>query len=311
MSIMDTLRQALFFATVNTLAYALIVYGNISLLFPRLYQKKKTAWYFLASILFLVAVGLIRTWIYMVIYPAWTQTKQEPLPKGEAIYITLAGFLIFFLSFIFRIAIDWFQLKRQAQKILEQKSIAELNLLKSQVQPHFLFNTLNNIYYEAYREAPRTALLIGRLSDIMRYFVEESPREKVTLSTEIQFLENYIALEKIRIRYGVKVTFAKEYNGDHTIPPMLLMPFVENIFKHGIDRSGQENTIFLSLREEAGYLLFLTENSLTDTPAPATKESSGLKNLEKRLTLLYGNNFELSTGRSDHAFNTRLKIPLI
>ncbi len=89
------------------------------------------------------------------------------------------------MSFVFRIAIEYFRVKRQAEQMLEQKkSLAELNLLKSQVQPHFLFNTLNNIYYEAFREAPRTALLIGRLSDIMRYFVDESPKEKVTLATE-------------------------------------------------------------------------------------------------------------------------------
>ena len=82
----------------------------------------------------------------------------------------LRGALTYTLSFIFRIAIAYFDLKQQSEKILAQKSQAELNLLKSQVQPHFLFNTLNNIYYEAYREAPRTAALIERLSDIMRYF---------------------------------------------------------------------------------------------------------------------------------------------
>src|SRR6201999_4376057 len=120
----------------------------------------------------------------------------------------------FMLSFVFRIALAYFRVKRQAELMLGKKSHAELNLLKSQVQPHFLFNTLNNIYYEAYREAPRTALLIGRLSNIMRYFVDESPKEKVALATEIKFLENYIALEEIRIRHGVTVNFSREYDGD-------------------------------------------------------------------------------------------------
>ena len=139
--------------------------------------------------------------------------------------------------------------------MLEQKSLAELNLLKSQVQPHFLFNTLNNIYYEAFREAPRTALLIGRLSDIMRYFVDESPKEKVTLATEIKFLENYIALEEIRIRHGVKVTFEQRYEGNPVIPPMLLMTFVENIFKHGIDRSAPATPLpFRCCRKETTWL---------------------------------------------------------
>ena len=142
-----------------------------------------------------------------------------------------------------------------------QKSQAELNLLKSQVQPHFLFNTLNNIYYEAYREAPRTAKLIERLSDIMRYFVDESPKDEVSLGTEIQFLENYIALEKIRIRGEIELDFIKDCNSDLRIPPMLLMTFVENIFKHGIDKSSSQNKIELSLVQQDGYLLFQTTKS--------------------------------------------------
>jgi LytS/YehU family sensor histidine kinase len=186
-----------------------------------------------------------------------------------------------------------------------------LNLLKSQVQPHFLFNTLNNIYYEAFRESPRTALLIGRLSEIMRYFVDESPKEKVALASEIQFLENYIALEKIRIRHGVRVIFIKEIESEHKIPPMLLMTFVENIFKHGIDRSGNENKIVLSLVERDDYLLFQTENPYFVKQANPAKEGFGIKNLQKRLTLLYGNDFELTVGKSEQFFCAFLKIPLV
>jgi LytS/YehU family sensor histidine kinase len=183
--------------------------------------------------------------------------------------------------------------------------------LKSQVQPHFLFNTLNNIYYEAFREAPRTALLIGRLSDIMRYFVDESPKEYVSLTTEVKFLENYIALEEIRIRHGVKVSFYQQFEGNPSIPPMLLITFVENIFKHGIDRSAAGNAFGLSLVQQDGFLLFNSENPL---PADAPKPSSqgfGLKNLEKRLILLYGDRFELRTIRTASVYRASLKIPLI
>jgi LytS/YehU family sensor histidine kinase len=185
--------------------------------------------------------------------------------------------------------------------MLEQKSVAELNLLKSQVQPHFLFNTLNNIYYEAFREAPRTALLIGRLSDIMRYFVDESPKEKVTLSTEVKFLENYIALEEIRIRHGVKVSFEQHYEGNPVIPPMLLMTFVENIFKHGIDRSATGNSFTVSLRQEGDYLVFTTLNAVPAEAPSSPQPGFGLKNLEKRLILLYGNRFELRTGPAGYS----------
>jgi sensor histidine kinase YesM len=228
---------------------------------------------------------------------------------GSVAQFLVAGLLTYMLSFIFRIAIAYFKLKQQAEEILLQKSQAELNLLKSQVQPHFLFNTLNNIYYEAYREAPRTAGLIERLSDIMRYFVDESPKDEVSLQTEVQFIENYIALEKIRIRHNTEINFVKEYNPDARIPPMLLMTFIENIFKHGIDKSSRKNKIDLSLVHQNGYLLFQTNNK----KVPKSQETShgfGIQNLRKRLNLLYGNAFELNVDCTDDQFTAFLKVPL-
>ena len=308
---MDGFYQSIIYTVINTFFYALLIYGNINVLFPRLYEKKKVAAYVVCSILFLASAGYIKAALARGIYNRYFAVKTESLTIADVIYVTVTSVVVFILSFVFRIALAYFTLKRQAQQMLEQKSVAELNLLKSQVQPHFLFNTLNNIYYEAFREAPRTALLIGRLSDIMRYFVDESPREKVSLSTEIQFLENYIALEKIRILHGVSVVFNKECEGESAIPPMLLMTFVENIFKHGVDRMGTDNKVAISLVQKEGYLIFRTENPLQESPSPSPKEGFGIKNLQKRLALLYGNNFELIVGPSEQSFHATLKIPLL
>jgi LytS/YehU family sensor histidine kinase len=227
-----------------------------------------------------------------------------------ALNFVIAGFLSYMLSFVFRIAIAYFGLKQQAEEILLQKSQAELNLLKSQVQPHFLFNTLNNIYYEAYREAPRTAGLIERLSDIMRYFVDESPKDEVSLQTEIQFIENYIALEKIRIRHKTEVSFVREYNPDSRIPPMLLMTFVENIFKHGVDKSSSDNKIDISLIQQNGSMMFQTCNRIHAVASKGQSHGFGIENLRKRLTMLYGNRFELNIEDNGQTFTAFLKVPL-
>jgi len=307
---MDGLLQSIVYTVLNTFFYAVIIYGNIDFLFPRLYQRKKIGLYILTSLLLLAAIGLFKTWIGQVIYNAWFAKKFYALTWQNAVYVTVGCAVAFILSFVFRIALAYFTLKRQAQQMQEQKSLVELNLLKSQVQPHFLFNTLNNIYYEAFREAPRTALLIGRLSEIMRYFVDESPKEKVILSTEIQFLENYIALEKIRIRHGVDVLFLKECDVNHLIPPMLLMTFVENIFKHGIDRSGTDNKVTMSLVEKDGYLIFQTENDLQEAPVTASSQGFGLENLQRRLNLLYDGRTQLNVSRSEKTYHAYLKIPL-
>lgn len=310
---MDGIGQSATYAVLNTFFYALTIYGNISLLFPRLYERGRIALYVLAAAAMLIGIGVIRALIYIPLYNRYFAgaNMKETLSLQEFVYFILGGLVIYTLSFVFRIALAYFGLKRQAEQMLEQKSQAELNLLKSQVQPHFLFNTLNNIYYEAFREAPRTALLIGRLSDIMRYFVDESPKEKVFLSTEVKFLENYIALEEIRIRHGVKVIFHQHFEGNPVLPPMLLMTFVENIFKHGIDRSAAGNEFSISLQQQDGFLLFTTDNNLPEETAPSAQPGFGLKNLEKRLILLYGNRFELRVTRTDSAFIAFLKIPLI
>jgi sensor histidine kinase YesM len=307
----DGLSQGIIWAVMGIFFYSVIIYGNIRLLYPKLYERGRITLYVLASAALLTAVGITRATLSTSIYNRWFAKTPEIVNIWTYLYFIFSGIVIYVLSFVFRIAMAYFRVKRQAEQMLEQKSQAELNLLKSQVQPHFLFNTLNNIYYEAYREAPRTAQLIGRLSDIMRYFVDESPKEKVSLATEIKFLENYIALEEIRIRHGVTVNFDKQFEGEPLLPPMLLMTFVENLFKHGIDRGAEGNTICLSLEQQDGHLLFTTENVLPDNAPVPAKRGFGLQNLEKRLTLLYGDKFVLNTTRTENHFKAFLKIPLV
>jgi len=303
--------QALLYTTINVIFYLLVIYGNIRMLFPRLYEKGHIVLYVISVILLLVGGGLGRGYLMMYISNTYfPMPKPEIMQISNMIYFVLSGTLTYMLSFVFRIAIAYFSLKQQSEKILAQKTYAELNLLKSQVQPHFLFNTLNNIYYEAYREAPRTAGLIERLSDIMRYFVDESPKDEVSMQTEVNFLENYIALEKIRIRHKTDIGFVKEYNAEARIPPMLLMTFVENIFKHGIDKSSKENKIEISLIQQEGFLLFQTCNRIH---AVASKEEShgfGIENLRRRLTMLYGTKFELNIECDGQTFTAFLKVPI-
>src|SRR5579863_6378605 len=303
--------QALLYTTINVIFYLLVIYGNIRMLFPRLYEKGHIVLYVISVILLLVGGGLGRGYLMMYISNTYfPMPKPEIMQISNMIYFVLSGTLTYMLSFVFRIAIAYFSLKQQSEKILAQKTYAELNLLKSQVQPHFLFNTLNNIYYEAYREAPRTAGLIERLSDIMRYFVDESPKDEVSMQTEVNFLENYIALEKIRIRHEAEIHFTKQCNGEASIPPMLLMTFVENIFKHGIDKSSSHNKVDISLIHEDGYLMFQTRNQIHEKPLKKDSHGFGIQNLRKRLTILFGTKFELKTDYSNQHFTAFLKVPL-
>lgn len=307
----DGAARAALSACNSCIFYALIVYGNINFLFPRYYQKKKYFLYLLFSMVLLVIAGLGRG--YLSLYIRNGDFAASPQWQGASTHITflLSVTTVFILSFVFRLAMAYFTLKQQSEKILLQQSQFELKLLKAQVQPHFLFNTLNAIYYEAYLEAPRTALLIDRLSDMIRYFVDQSSQELVQLSTEMQFLENYIALEKMRIQPEPEIVFHCTLDQQRKIPPMLLMTFVENIFKHGIDKISGNNRIFISLSEQEQQLVFQTRNYLNRHADPTRKQGIGLTNLRQRLTILYGKNFELHTAEeNDEYFVAHLKFPL-
>lgn len=294
--------------TIATITYLVAVYGNASWLIPRYYQANRRTAYFLAATLFLTVLLVARMYAEeQVLMPLHLAFYTWGLPHFSFVFIT--NFLAFLFGALLRITIDYVYLLRKQEEMRNQQLAAELNLLKAQVQPHFLFNTLNNIYYLAYTRNERTAEVVARLSDIMRYFVDEAPKERVPLLTEIDFLENYIELEQIRMLHKASVALEWDRVNDALIiPPMLLIPLVENIFKHGIDKSVEQNKVELTLEQQNGYLLFITRNSHYN-PEPNGKGGLGLTNLRKRLTLLYGNDFTLTTERTEHCYTATLKFP--
>ena len=307
---MDGLLKSAIVTVVNTASYAIIIYGNILFLYPVFYQKRRFGAYGISVAVFLILIGMLKGYVGMILYKYVLHIPTPPADLPELLSYVPGGVLIYVLSLVFRIALAYFTLKQQTEEILLQKSQAELNLLKSQVQPHFLFNALNSIYYRVYRVDPPSAGLIERLSDIMRYFVDESPKEAVPVSTEVAFIENYMELERIRIRHGASINFEKAYNPDLRIPPMLLMTFVENIFKHGIDKSRRQNPVTISLVQQNDCLIFKTSNRKIDPAADNQPGGFGIINLTKRLRILYGDKFELTIDSEEELFNAFLKIPL-
>ena len=307
---MDGLLKSAIYTVVNSASYAIIIYGNILFLYPVFYERRRFVAYGISVALLLILIGMLKGYAGMVLYKYVLHVPTPPTDFLGLLSYVPGGVLIYVLSLVFRFAIAYFTLRQQTEEILLQKSQAELNLLKSQVQPHFLFNALNSIYYRVYKVDLPSAGLIERLSDIMRYFVDESPKEVVPLSTEVAFIENYMELERIRIRHGASINFEKAYNPELRIPPMLLMTFVENIFKHGIDKSRRQNRVTISLVQQDAFLLFKTCNRKIDPAADNQPGGFGIINLTKRLRMLYGDKFELATDSEGELFSASLKIPL-
>lgn len=289
--------------------YLVIIYGNVLWLIPTWYARGRVGRYALVLLLFFVAVVALRMWVnYEVLFLRLKQTMYDYSPRQIA-YVAFSTFLTLIISVVAYAAIRYFSLLKMEEAREAQRYRAELDLLKARVQPHFLFNTLNNIYYEAYRESPRAAALIDKLSGMMRYFVEESPREQVALSTEIAFLQNYIDLERIRMRHQLQLTFELPVITTQQIPPMLLMPLVENLFKHGIDKRKPENPVAISLQFVNEHLVFTVANPIPEEKHAATIGGFGLKNLRQRLQMLY-TDFTLRSEAEGNRFVSTLSIPL-
>jgi LytS/YehU family sensor histidine kinase len=187
---------------------------------------------------------------------------------------------------------------------------AQLSFLKGQINPHFLFNTLNSIYALAVKKSDETATAIVKLSGMMRYSITEIEEEFVTLDKEIQFVANYIALQKIRL--GTTCTIAFEYDNPYSkekIIPLVFMPFVENAFKYGVS-SDENATIKLKIINANGTLKFEILNKILNKNPQETSTEIGITNIKKRLDLLYASKYALAINQNSETFSVHLTIDL-
>lgn len=304
----DPPAQAVTFAVIATLFYAAIIYANASWLIPMFYYRRKYMLYIILLIIVLAVIITARTLFSSYIYNTYFAVTKEALSVRAFTFSAFSAVFILLFSYFFRLALNYFTLSQKQAAIKAEKTQTELTLLKQQLHPHFLFNTLNNIYYVAGKDSPEAADLIDRLSGIMRYFIEEARKEKVFLKDEVALLKSYIDLESIRMRYEMPVQFIINGNTSNTIvPPLLLMPMVENIFKHGIDKRSRDNFAEITLTVDGTQLFFTTKNRFYSTVADT---GTGLANLKKRLQMYYENNYTLTTQHSDTNFIAALQIPL-
>lgn len=289
----------------------IIIYGNASFLIPKLFQQNRKLLYFLGAFVLLGLAAWYRTVATLWIYNNFFAVKPETLKWQDIFRGMSSSLLIYFTSILFYISLHYFRLREQQEAMQRQQLEAELNLLKAQVQPHFLFNTLNNIYFYAQRESPDTAALLEKLSLIMRYFVDEAPKHKISLQTEIEFIRNYIDLEKARMRYPLEIDFKERISDkDIEVPPMLIIPLVENVFKHGIDKRREDNFLTIHIEEQKEQLRVTVSNRIAQHKLEE-QSGRGLTNLQNRLKLLFGHQYDLQSGpASENIYTSVLSIPL-
>jgi sensor histidine kinase YesM len=231
----------------------------------------------------------------------------------------LTGWLIFMGNIAFNVSFalmfffinKWVIDDKKRKELEAANKEAELQLLKSQVQPHFLFNTLNNIYALSRQGSPDTTEMIYRLSGLLEYMLYDSNREWTLLSRELAYIQNYLEIEKIRYGNRLDVSFNIFGNTEALlIPPLVLLPFVENSFKHGLSQQTEACWLRIEVNYNGEWLLMKVENSKAEkeTDALPKKGGIGILNVRKRLSILLNDNYELNQFDSKDSYLVTLKL---
>jgi two-component system sensor histidine kinase AlgZ len=217
---------------------------------------------------------------------------------------------IFYFPLLIILILRWiFKQTRAILTLKNEKAKTELLHLKSQVNPHFFFNTLNNLYGLVGTDTKKAQELILKLSDMMRYSIYEGEKEVVTLKEEVDYLKNYIALHKTRYHKKIDVKFEAEIEDDYNVMPLLFIILLENAFKHGIENLSKDAYVYIHIKAKDNKVFFEIENNF-DKTLPKEDKGIGLKNLKRRLELVYPKKHTLSFSVTENVYKAKLILQL-
>lgn len=292
-----------------------VFYINYIYLIPELIKRRKRyGLYVFFFLLLLLAASALKTFVAVL-------NPEEALVyarNSKKLTLSITSFIInavfstgFFLvcSCIIKFMVDWFYNEKIQRDLVSERKDMELQFLKSQLNPHFLFNSLNNIYSLAYQKSEKTADAILKLSEIMRYMIYESNDSWVSLDKEVEYVQSYIELQKLRFKDGaaVEITINGEIDGQQIVP-LILISFVENAFKHGV-ANDHADPIKINIIANQKILHFSVSNRKSNSNRDAVG-GVGLNNVERRLELLYPDRYKLNIVNSATHYYTELILDL-
>ena len=299
------------------------VYFNLYFLMPRFLEKGRYAAYL--GLLLLTVVGVATLIVPGYYFNAWLsgRTIREIYNVAPDNYFhffktytlpsTLTSLL---LAMSIKLTKNWIAAQRKQQVLEKERLETELKFLKSQFNPHFLFNTINSIFVLIHKNPDVASESLAKFSDLLRYQLYECNEGQIPLERELEYFDNFIALEKLRQDHNVRLSVRVEsgLSGNLTISPFILMPFVENAFKHVSQSTDRPNWIDIRLHLEGPELHLAVSNSVSAEDGPSAQVIGfggiGLKNVQRRLNLVYPDGYDLSIGRDEHQFTVRLRLTL-
>jgi two-component system, LytTR family, sensor kinase len=308
-----TLASKMIHRSIRIFFYVIIVYTNLNFLFPR-YLKNNYLLIYVILLFLLVAVSTpIEVCLHYLFFAENDATFEEifTVKSNSSYFLNL--FFIAFSSSIYKIISDWMEHQRERTELQRQNLRSELKYLKTQINPHFFFNTLNSLYALTLKKSDRAPEIVLKLSDMMRYMLYESNERTIALSQEINYIENYLDLEKLR--HGDNFKIELEVHGDpkgHEIAPLMFIPFLENSFKHGIDHELKSGYVKISL----SVLQEGIELSVVNSKPQAIKHHAegkkvggiGLANVRRRLNILYPSKHDLTIIDGESEFKVTMKL---
>jgi sensor histidine kinase YesM len=292
-----------------------VIYGIL----PRIIRKKN--WLITAVLLIFVVAATIIAQYFSSMHLGLMGYKRGFAPPPDSTYSIAHAFKIFFfnhptvaaLAVAIKLLKRWWIKQKETEQAAKEKLRAELQLLKAQIHPHFLFNSLNNIYSFTLEGSPKAPEMIQKLSGLLHYMLHECRQSLVPLEKELKMITDYISLEKIRYGHQLKidVNIQDEFSSVQ-ITPLLLIPFVENSFKHGTSKMMAHPYVRLHISKQGDVLFFFLTNSkpLTEVTSANGSHGLGLKNVKKRLELLYPGRHELQIIEEPLSYTVWLKIAL-
>lgn len=287
-----------------------LFYLNYLVYIPNFLNKKKYTAYAIVVAITIIIFGLGKYGIGLFFKPYVLIHMKQVLSFWQYFIGTVFTSLTFvFLSTVLKFTTDWFLNERIQRDLENQRLNAELSFLKSQINPHFLFNSLNSIYSLAYQRSETTPDAILKLSEIMRYMLYECNDNEVALQKELQYLQNYIELQKIRFGENAYIDFKINGKVDgQQIVPLLLIAFIENAFKHGV-ANDPEAAIRILIETDKNHLYFFIQNRKHNNNRD-NLGGIGLMNVKRRLDLLYPGRYKLNIVNEDEIYTCELSLEL-
>jgi two-component system, LytTR family, sensor kinase len=296
----------------KTADLALMVYLTNYLLIPKLFYRK---YYFVFGILFVAMIlssSLLKMKLIGIVLNNPGLFSLSGNLKARIYDNVIPHFFLVLAGAAVKLMYDYSLMQQRMLEMAKEKAEAELNFLKSQINPHFLFNSLNSVYFLIDKENPEARKALHTFSDMLRYQLYEVNGSRIPVEKEIGYLRDYVALQSLRKddNYQVEFSAAEEVKG-FSIEPLLLIPFVENAFKHISHHPEGNNFIRLHLRKEADHLFFTAVNSTEPGKAKELYSGIGLSNVKRRLELLYPGKHVLTIQETPALYTVELSINIV